>query len=422
VDNWIGENVFCNLDKTAFPKDDANLYPEAGPCTSCLKRAGASPLLFPELQKKHPNTCTDPHCLQEKVNRFVQIRLAETDKAVKVCYGWVEYTKGQNLEKQGVARIAKYGGGDAVISKKDACKSTKLGVVVAGDEAPAGSTVYVCGDRQCRTHFSRVTHESPNARAERLLREAKTRLEMSKRRAVFAALLGKVRQGRDLKLDELKLIAHRAYSRLHYDLSKELVILHGFITPAEAKRKKLKPSGEMTGGAYDDFFVGLLEKADAKETNALMLEIALFEFRDHKPYSYSGRNPDVLMDMAEKWNVDVKGISSGLDKEFREVQAKKKEADQRRKAREKAEAKKPKAGTCRHCGCTETTPCLIEGEGCSWTGKSETVCSNPKCQAAESERLGNLVKKTNKKVEREAEARKARPKSKGAKGAKAKSK
>jgi hypothetical protein len=57
VDEWIKREVFPNVDSAAFKKDDATLYPEAGPCTTCPKRTGASPLLFPDLQQKLANTC-----------------------------------------------------------------------------------------------------------------------------------------------------------------------------------------------------------------------------------------------------------------------------------------------------------------------------------------------------------------------------
>lgn len=57
VDEWIKREVFLNLDSAAFTKDDATLYPEAGPCTTCPKRTGASPLLFPDLQKNMSNVC-----------------------------------------------------------------------------------------------------------------------------------------------------------------------------------------------------------------------------------------------------------------------------------------------------------------------------------------------------------------------------
>jgi hypothetical protein len=43
-------------------------------------------------------------------------------------------------------------------------------------------------------------------------------------------------------------------------------------------------------------------------------------------------------------------------------------------------------GTCRVCGCTETTPChvlIAPGEyvGCAWLDVERTLCSNPRCVA-----------------------------------------
>jgi ParB/RepB/Spo0J family partition protein len=52
-----------------------------------------------------------------------------------------------------------------------------------------------------------------------------------------------------------------------------------------------------------------------------------------------------------------------------------------------APAPKPSGPACVHCGCTETTPCILEGvdedEACSWISKKPPVCSNPKCVAAQ---------------------------------------
>jgi len=47
VDEWIKREVFLNLDSAAFKKDDATLYPEAGPCTTCPKRTGGFAAALP---------------------------------------------------------------------------------------------------------------------------------------------------------------------------------------------------------------------------------------------------------------------------------------------------------------------------------------------------------------------------------------
>lgn len=40
-------------------------------------------------------------------------------------------------------------------------------------------------------------------------------------------------------------------------------------------------------------------------------------------------------------------------------------------------------GRCRVCGCTENTPCVIDGEfSCWWVDQQHTLCSNPRCVAA----------------------------------------
>jgi hypothetical protein len=48
--------------------------------------------------------------------------------------------------------------------------------------------------------------------------------------------------------------------------------------------------------------------------------------------------------------------------------------------------KPPFPGTCRHCGCTESEPCLLPsggGDTCGWFDKSKKCCSNYPCVKAE---------------------------------------
>jgi ParB/RepB/Spo0J family partition protein len=62
-----------DLEKAAFPKDDATLYPVAGACLTCPKRTGNTPYLFDEMGG---NTCLDGACFSEKLIRYVA-RVAE---------------------------------------------------------------------------------------------------------------------------------------------------------------------------------------------------------------------------------------------------------------------------------------------------------------------------------------------------------
>lgn len=45
-------------------------------------------------------------------------------------------------------------------------------------------------------------------------------------------------------------------------------------------------------------------------------------------------------------------------------------------------------GVCRHCSCTDSTPCkLQDGDACCWTDRERMVCSAPGCVNAEAARV-----------------------------------
>ncbi len=66
---YIQRNVMNNLNSVAFKKDDAELVPNVGPCTTCEKRSGCSPLLFPEIKEK--DRCFDRACFKKKTNAYL---------------------------------------------------------------------------------------------------------------------------------------------------------------------------------------------------------------------------------------------------------------------------------------------------------------------------------------------------------------
>ena len=39
-------------------------------------------------------------------------------------------------------------------------------------------------------------------------------------------------------------------------------------------------------------------------------------------------------------------------------------------------------GRCRVCGCTEASPCNVEGEACAWFDFDRTLCTNFRCIGA----------------------------------------
>ncbi|MDE3180187.1 MAG: ParB/RepB/Spo0J family partition protein, partial [Acidobacteriota bacterium] len=75
LQQWVETEIYLDLNGAPFSKDDATLLSEAGPCTTCRKRTGFNPSLFPEVKQK--DTCTDRECFQRKVTAFVEIKVKE---------------------------------------------------------------------------------------------------------------------------------------------------------------------------------------------------------------------------------------------------------------------------------------------------------------------------------------------------------
>jgi hypothetical protein len=56
--------------------------------------------------------------------------------------------------------------------------------------------------------------------------------------------------------------------RLPYDQAKQFVVLNGFITPAMAKKRKVKPTGEDNSRGHTKHFESLVNKASLQQLGA----------------------------------------------------------------------------------------------------------------------------------------------------------
>jgi len=84
LQQWIEHNILLELGIAPFSKEDAQLVPEAGSCLECPKRTGHNVLLFSEIGKTHPDSCSDPKCYQAKLDAFVQQTIAAKPKLVQI--------------------------------------------------------------------------------------------------------------------------------------------------------------------------------------------------------------------------------------------------------------------------------------------------------------------------------------------------
>lgn len=80
---WVRENFMLALKSAPFDVDDADLVKEAGPCTTCPKRTGNAPSLFPDVDSA--DVCTDPACFKSKREAsLIQLKAKAAEKGQEV--------------------------------------------------------------------------------------------------------------------------------------------------------------------------------------------------------------------------------------------------------------------------------------------------------------------------------------------------
>src|SRR5439155_311415 len=121
LSGWIQEHIHLDLHAAPFSKSDPELVPAAGPCTTCPKRTGFAPALFPDIAKK--DTCTDPSCYQGKIEAHITAKTAQLkEKGEQVVAVSSEYSGGRKAKDNAVLPADRY----AVLSgKKDRCDAAE---------------------------------------------------------------------------------------------------------------------------------------------------------------------------------------------------------------------------------------------------------------------------------------------------------
>jgi ParB/RepB/Spo0J family partition protein len=140
----IGADYMMVLDSAPWEKKDAQLLPEAGACTNCLKRSSCNQELFdPEdfgEKKKGPkDSCLDPVCFGKKKAAFVKARIeslkAESEKPPILLD---KYGDQDELKELGRLDVRPYYHFHEV---KKTDPKAQPALIVAGAEA--GKTIYV---------------------------------------------------------------------------------------------------------------------------------------------------------------------------------------------------------------------------------------------------------------------------------------
>jgi len=150
--NWIHRRFHLSLSTAPFRPKDADLLPKVGVCTTCPKRTGTTPALFPDIEKA--DVCTDSACYQRKVKAFLERAVAGAEKQAGKP---VLRLSGESYPvPQGAIPLhAQVVIGETVGKAKPVpdCPHARLGMYVSGRQI--GKTARVCAEAECKVHRPR---------------------------------------------------------------------------------------------------------------------------------------------------------------------------------------------------------------------------------------------------------------------------
>lgn len=338
LSDWINQNVHLDLAKAPWKKDDAELVPAAGACTTCPKRTGFAKALFPDVQKT--DTCTDPKCFMEKGAALIQIRIKE-NPGLQLVSGSAAYSLNDQtaLQKRypGLLMDREYRKAGAI-----KCKDTAEALVVEGDGA--GTKIRICTGKRCRKHGAVEQSYRPRPKSAKEIAVEKRQRE---RREIEERVLNAAHVEAIQKARKLKALPAAVWRWIAQGLSYSF---YGNNDPI-AKAFSLKPNNNSQ------------EKALAKMSP---VDVAAFLFAIATDPTDGSLPQKRVLESFSAVGVDVESIRKRIS----------------------AEAKTAKAGAdvCRICKCTQEKACRYIEKGvtrsCSWIDESRTLCTNPLCIAA----------------------------------------
>lgn len=335
----IQENYMLELKRAVFPIAQADLVPTAGPCTTCIKRTGAQPELFSDVESA--DVCTDPSCFDHKKQAHVA-KLAEAAKQAgqKVIQG-KEAEKifpGEHSHPRGYVKPDS--------SSWEHSTGGKTYAEVLGDDLPptvmvenphSGELIAMVPEKAIvKALADKGIKSSQNAHQERMKKEEeKAKLERNSRRAtlerIHAEVSERINAGETLKHEDLLMIAQASMNRLWNDLRPTVCRLWGW----DPKNH------DEVRAAIDGLSAGQLA--------LLLMEVAIAP--ELAVNSYSTNEPTYLVATAERYGIDPDAAKKALRAEAR-VKAKPKAQKASKGAAKKTTAK----GKADQVGAADSTP------------------------------------------------------------------
>lgn len=308
LNDWIHEYILLDLARAPWDKADATLYAKAGPCTTCPKRAGNQPQLFPDVAKG--DVCTDPTCFAVKMANWLSRKVEEAKEEhgdiVRLTTDW----NGERWDGGKTRKIDAVPRGQWKQVRAGSCLSTKAGIIVDGEHKglKAGDVLTVCTDPKCKTHGAGASYrEVPTARQRAASKAGalNARIKSRTRNRILDEILARITHPMNRR--DLELVARQWWCRLWHD-AKKLIL----------SRRKLEPVKRKSsyGGTETDAEAPMrqvIPKLTDAELYQLLMEMALAQDVDRSTW-YSG--PDRLLAAAKERKIDVARLEREVRKEL----------------------------------------------------------------------------------------------------------
>jgi len=324
--DYIERQIHLDLNSASFKKADPNLVPEAGPCTTCRKRTGFVPELFPEISKK--DTCTDPTCFQKKVDAYmgqwIHDKSQDSDVSpLRLSGNYDSRTKKVPDDPMKPIPSQLY----HVIkdTKKDGCSSAREGIITEGQDR--GRVLNVCTDRKCKKHHGTTSSSSQHDeyKAEQKAAEEKRRQEKTFRLRIIDTIVKGIKE---IDKADLAFVASQLYDELWNEYQKDIL-----------QRHDLKPLKVQYGFNNDPPMKEYIKGCSAPDLGRLLMEMALIRHQE-RPNS---QKVDPLLETAKRHGVNVKAIEAEMKQEIKErAKAKAKEKAAKDKKKSPSVKQKPK--------------------------------------------------------------------------------
>src|SRR5713226_35107 len=258
---WIEREIHLDLKNAPFDTGDANLLPAAGACSTCPKRTGNNPLLFPEIKIR--SLCTDPACHHAKVQAFVQLRVGPLAKEgkqpvqISESPSWQVLSRAPNTLYEGQYRRAETEG---------ECPHTQIAVVVDGRKA--GTVIHICTDEKCKAHRQFSHYEtSPQEREQRRKLALAIRVQKEARSRILVAVRQKLPAA--LARADFEMVALDYFRRLGHDNHHRLFQVYGW------EEKKTKTSWGANTFNHEKLAEARIHAMTAADVNRFLVTCAL---------------------------------------------------------------------------------------------------------------------------------------------------